>query len=79
MASRALEGIYFQEDWWSSEQLMQTVSATDLRDRPFESLFYLHIQPPMMDTLRATLAQIFHTDDDEKLIVNIDRGLDVVE
>ncbi len=34
---------------------MQTVSAADLRIEPLRSLFYLHIQPPAFDAIRAAL------------------------
>ncbi|MBF0502741.1 MAG: hypothetical protein HQM09_21585 [Candidatus Riflebacteria bacterium] len=42
----------------SSEILMQTVSAGDLRDHPLESLWFLHIQPPAFDTLRAVIVNM---------------------
>jgi hypothetical protein len=41
-----------------SEVLMQTVSATDLAAQPFASLWYLHIQPPVLDALRATIVHV---------------------
>ena len=52
LASRnAPDGLHVHE--WTGEYLMQTVSAADLRIEPFRSLFYLHIQPPALDALRA--------------------------
>ena len=47
------EGIYFGI---SSESLMQTFSAIDLKDKPFSSIYFNHIQPPMFDAIRATIA-----------------------
>ncbi|HET9316669.1 MAG TPA: hypothetical protein VFQ51_13830, partial [Vicinamibacteria bacterium] len=51
--AHAPDGFYLQK--YTSEYLMQTVSVADLRDEPLRSLWYLHIQPPMLDTVRAVL------------------------
>ncbi|MGE0455970.1 MAG: hypothetical protein AB7O37_22240 [Vicinamibacteria bacterium] len=42
---------------WTGEYLMQTVSVADLRIEPVRSLVYNHIQPPLLDALRAMSAQ----------------------
>jgi hypothetical protein len=39
----------------TSEELMQTASVADLRSQPWLTLWYLHIQPPAFDALRAAL------------------------
>ena len=52
----APDGLYLQK--YTSEYLMQTVSVLDLRDQPLRSLWYLHIQPPMLDAVRAALAHL---------------------
>ncbi len=52
-APRALPGGYLHP--WTSEHMMQTVSVVDLQAEPLRSLFYLHIQPPLFDALRAGL------------------------
>ena len=41
----AIDGIYFQR--WPSETLMQSVSLRELRNSPIQSLWYLHVQPPI--------------------------------
>ena len=46
----------------SSEELMQTASLADLRLQPWRTLWYLHIQPPAFDALRAALAHTFGGD-----------------
>lgn len=68
-----LDNLYFQE--WSSEDMMQTVSIEDLKNQPWESLFYLHIQPPLLDGLRSLLAQVFKTDDYSQLLRQVDLSL----
>ncbi len=47
MQPQAIGGVYFQR--WSSEDMMQTVSVVDLRAEPLASLYYLHVQPPLLD------------------------------
>ena len=76
MQSSAIRGVYFQR--WSSEDMMQTVSVVDLRAEPLASLFYLHVQPPLLDAIRAALAQLWPTVDAQTLVVNVDRALYVV-
>jgi hypothetical protein len=70
---RAIDGLYFQA--FTSEYLMQTVSAADLRDEPWRSLFYLHIQPPVLDTLRALLVWLAPDGTDRALVRSVDAGL----
>jgi hypothetical protein len=65
--------IYFQE--WSSEFMMQTVSIFDLRDEPMQSIMFLHIQPPLLDSIRLFFAQIYQDAPDDKLLLNVDKGL----
>lgn len=67
------EGLYFQG--WSSETLMQAVSIEDLRDEPLRSLWYLHIQPPLYDGLRAALALPWSRDDPASLLRKVDLAL----
>lgn len=70
--SRAPDGLRFQA--WTSERLMQTLSLKHLRDEPLLSLWYLHIQPPLLDMFRAVLAQIYHSRDGAALVDAVDRG-----
>jgi hypothetical protein len=70
---RAVDGLYFQA--FTSEYLMQTVSAADLRDEPWRSLLYLHIQPPALDGLRALLARLPSGPTDQALVRGVDAGL----
>lgn len=67
------EGVYFHE--WTSEYMMQAVSAADLRAEPFRSLWYNHIQPPVFDAIRATLARLHPRADGPALLRGVDRGL----
>jgi hypothetical protein len=69
----AAEGIYFQEH--SSEDMMQTVSLLDLRERPVETLLAIHIQPPLLDCLRAALARVWPAAGRRALLHRVDRGL----
>ena len=69
----ALQGLYFQG--YSSEAMMQTVSIEDLRDEPLRTLWYLHIQPPAYDAIRALLAYIWRSDDSMTMLWQVDRTL----
>lgn len=73
---QAIRRFYFHP--WESEYLMQTVSAADLRDEPLRSLFYLHIQPPLFDAIRALLARLYAGASDEALLRGVDGGLYVL-
>jgi hypothetical protein len=72
----AAQGTYFKEH--SSEDMMQTLSLLDLRERPLESLLVLHIQPPLLDTVRAALARLWPTAGKRALVLRVDRGLYLV-
>jgi hypothetical protein len=72
----APDGLYLQK--YTSEYLMQTVSVLDLRDEPLRSLWYLHIQPPMLDAVRAALAQLHRGATDADLLRRVDAGLYLV-
>ncbi|MCP3104674.1 hypothetical protein LZ198_38000 [Myxococcus sp. K15C18031901] len=65
------EGWRFQA--WDSERMMQTLSLRELRDEPLRSLWYLHIQPPLLDVFRATLAQLHRSLDGAALVDAVDR------
>ena len=69
----AYRGAYYQEH--SSEDMMQTVSLLDLRERPGETLLALHIQPPLLDGLRALLARLWPALKARALVVQVDRSL----
>jgi hypothetical protein len=66
----------FQEH--SSEDMMQTLSLLDLREHPFESLLVLHIQPPLLDAVRAALARLWPEAPPRPLVRRVDRALYVV-
>ena len=60
----------------SSEGLMQTASVADLRLQPWQTLLYLHIQPPMLDALRAVLVHtVGRGQEYATLVVTVDRWL----
>jgi hypothetical protein len=71
--AHAPDGFYLQK--YTSEYLMQTVSVADLRDEPLRSLWYLHIQPPLLDTVRAVLARVHRTSEGSALMRKVDSGL----
>jgi MFS family permease len=48
---QARDGIYYQP--WTSDRMMQTMPSNILKERPLQALWYNHIQPPMLDTIRA--------------------------
>jgi hypothetical protein len=50
------DGLHFEG--WTSELLMQSVSLRDLAAAPFTSLWYLHVQPPVCNLIRAVLAAL---------------------
>jgi hypothetical protein len=72
----AIRGMYFQEH--SSEDMMQTVSLLDLRERPVVTLLVLHIQPPLLDAIRAALARLWPAAGRWALLHRVDRGLYVL-
>jgi hypothetical protein len=69
----APEGTYFQQH--SSEDMMQTLSLLDLREHAVESLLVLHIQPPLLDALRAALARLWPEAGPRPLVRRVDRAL----
>ena len=69
----AIAGIYFHGI--PSETMMQTVSILDLKEHFFESLWNLHIQPPVFDSLRGLLAFFSNSSDSLRLQYFVDRGL----
>jgi hypothetical protein len=74
VASRgAPDGLHVHQ--WTGEYMMQVVSAADLKVEPLRSLFYLHIQPPALDALRA-LSVLRHRElDGEELLDAVDRDI----
>lgn len=64
------EGIYFYG--WSSEDLMQTISLEDLKSHPLISIMNDHIQPPLLDILRAVIAGFFSHTSLPLLLHNVD-------
>ena len=69
----AAEHLYFHA--WTSEYMMQTVSLQDLRVEPFKSLWYNHIQPPMFDAIRASIAAFYPTANGDALMRRVDASL----
>ncbi len=67
------DGVHFQV--WTSEGMMQTLPAKHLQESPLQTLWYLHIQPPMFDVVRGTLVQFLPADN---LVNNLDRALQLV-
>ena len=69
----AIAGLYFHGI--PSESMMQTVSVIDLRDQPWVSLWNIHIQPPLFDLIRATLANLSGSNDPLILQYQVDQGI----
>src|SRR5687767_9361052 len=76
-SARAADGVHFQS--WTSDDLQQTLPLAVLRDFPLRSLYYLHIQPPLLDTVRAVIAQFVHPDRSTSLVIAVDRWLYIVQ
>ncbi len=74
--NEAKEHLYFHD--WTSEYMMQTVSLGDLRVEPFKSLWYNHIQPPVFDAIRASIAAFFPNSNGEALMRRVDQRLYVL-
>ncbi len=74
--SHASGGVYFQG--LTSETLMQSVSLRELRAAPLESLWYLHVQPPVVNLIRALLL-VFHRGASwDEVMRGVDRDLNHV-
>ena len=73
MRPYAIGGFYFQQ--FSSETLMQTVPIEDLRNTPIQTLFNIHIQPPILDIIRAILVHLSPSSDLEPLLHRVDKSL----
>ena len=43
----------------SSDSMMQTLPIAGLREHPLESLYFLHVQPPLFDLIRTVTATLF--------------------
>ena len=72
----AIGGVYFQG--LTSETLMQSVSLRELRAAPLESLWYLHVQPPVTNLIRALLV-VFHRGANwDEVMRGVDRDLNHV-
>jgi hypothetical protein len=67
------DGFYLHP--FTSEFVMQTVSVDDLRVEPWRSLWYLHIQPPAFDILRALFAATYPGIDAGELMRHVDARL----
>ncbi len=67
------DGVHFQQH--SAEDMMQTVSLADLRHQPWQTLLALHIQPPLLDGLRALLARLWPDLRNRALVLEVDRAL----
>ena len=59
----------------SSEDMMQTLSLLDLREHAWQSLLVLHVQPPLLDALRASLAKLWPDVGKRVLVLQVDRAL----
>jgi hypothetical protein len=66
-------GGYFQG--LTSEVMMQSVSLRELRAAPLQSLWYLHVQPPVTNLIRAVLVAFHHQSNWGEVIRAVDRHL----
>ena len=58
----------------TSESMVQTIPANILRDKPLQAIYFNHIQPPMLDSVRAVIA-FFWNPSHGSLVQFIDLGL----
>src|SRR4051812_10178344 len=72
----AIDGVYFQGP--TSETLMQSVSLRELRAAPLQSLWYLHVQPPVTNLIRAVLVAFHGGARWDEEMRGVDRGLNHV-
>ena len=72
----AIGGVYFQG--LTSETLMQSVSLRELRAAPLESLWYLHVQPPVTNLIRAMLVLFHRGASWDEVMRGVDRDLNHV-
>lgn len=78
---QAVDGVYFlsikiDENRWHgfpSEEMMQTAPIEALRDEPLKSLWYLHIQPPLFDSIRTLLAQVYTNTNSYEMLKKVDK------
>ncbi len=70
------DGIHFQNT--SSSRMMQALNIQELRSHPIQSLWYLHMQPPMLDTIRAVLSQRHNPRDPAELERSLDKDMYMV-
>lgn len=68
-----LDGIHYQE--WTSNDMLQTLHITQLKKYPILSLWYLHIQPPLYDTVRMIIALFVDSNDSSVLVKSVDKTL----
>jgi hypothetical protein len=73
MRSHTLDGVHYQK--WSSDVMLQTLPIEVLRAAPLQALYYLHIQPPVLDIVRATFAQFFPRAAPAELVLEVDTCL----
>ncbi|MDC3379227.1 hypothetical protein OAX78_02990 [Planctomycetota bacterium] len=64
------DGLHFQD--WSSDDMMQTLPATQLQKAPLSSLWYLHKQPPAVDAVRAAILLFLDEASAPELIRDLD-------
>ena len=67
---------YFQRT--PSDHMMQTLPLLNLYQQPWESLWALHKQPPILDIIRAVLAQLSPQDSYPDLLLNVDSMMYIV-
>jgi len=67
---------YFQK--FSSDSMAQTLPILNLYQQPWESLWALHKQPPMLDMIRAGLAQLSPQGSNPSLALYVDGMMYVV-
>src|SRR5262245_19147647 len=72
-SSRAADGVHFQK--WTSDDMQQTLPIAVLQEFPLESLYYLHIQPPLLDAVRSVIAQFVHPTGSTTLLIAVDRWM----
>ena len=63
-------GVWIQP--WNSDEMMQCLPIRQLLKTPLQSLWYLHIQPPLLDAIRACIAFFHRSAPDGELLKRVD-------
>jgi hypothetical protein len=70
---KGFEAFYFQN--LTSDAMMQTLPVVLLKNQPITGLYFLHIQPPLLDAIRTLLAIVSPYNQNPGLLRFVDTGM----